>query len=110
MLSTVLRLILRATGSVLGTPSTKGLMTLRARPAREGMLRIVIPLRLTATRSFSWELPVQVGCAGCYDHQEPQQADSQRSSGPERQPAWPWRSGPLPAPPLVDRARLKSWA
>ena len=52
MLSTVLPLILRATGSVLGTPSTKGLMTLRARPAREGMLRIVIPLKLYRNSIF----------------------------------------------------------
>jgi hypothetical protein len=52
ILITVLPLIIRATGRVLGTPSTRGLMALSARLAREGMLRTVIPLKLYRNSIF----------------------------------------------------------
>jgi hypothetical protein len=45
MLSTVFPLTIIATGRSSEAPATKGLMAVSARPARDGMLRTVMPLK-----------------------------------------------------------------
>jgi hypothetical protein len=45
MLSTVFPLTSIATGRSSGAPATKGRMAISARPARDGMLRTVMPLK-----------------------------------------------------------------
>src|SRR5215218_2467401 len=111
MLSTVLPLILRATGSVLGRQSTKGLMTLRARPARGGD---------AANRDSSQVVPQLDLFRGSCQCKLGALVDTTTRNHNRLIPSAHLdlrgnRLGlgeavPLPAPPLVDRARLNSWA